>query len=63
VKNVSDATSTAFIHPKFIDSSGEVLGNVSCSSDDLEPGQTQALSCISDGDYGKYEKVTAEADF
>jgi len=63
VKNVSDATSTAFIHFKFIDSSGEVLGNVECNSSDLEPGQTQSLNCIPDGKYGKYEKVTAEADF
>jgi hypothetical protein len=63
VKNVSDATSTAYIHFKFIDSSGEVIGNVSCSSDDMKPGQTQRLTCSSDGNYGKYKKVTAEADF
>ena len=61
VKNISDATSTAFIHFKFIDSSGEVLGNVQCNSADLEPGQTQALNCIPDGKYGKYKKMTAEA--
>ena len=61
VKNVSDETATAFIHFKFIDSSGEVLGNVQCSSADLEPGQTQALDCLPDGKYAKYEKVTAEA--
>jgi hypothetical protein len=63
VKNVSDATSTAFIHFKLIDSSGEVLGNVQCNSADVEPGQTQALNCIPDGKYGKYQKVTAEASF
>ena len=63
VKNGSHATSTAFIHFKFIDSSGEVLGSVECSSGDLEPGQTQALTCISDGKYGKYKTVTAEATF
>jgi hypothetical protein len=49
VKNVSDATSTAFIHFKFINPAGEVLGTVQCNSADLEPGQTQALNCIQDG--------------
>jgi hypothetical protein len=63
VKNVSDATSTAFIHFKFIDKSGEVLGNVQCNSADLKPGQTPALNCIPDGKYGKYNKVMAEAAF
>jgi hypothetical protein len=63
VENISDATSTAFIHFKLIDSSGEVLGTVRCNSADLEPGQTQALNCIPDGKYGKYQKVTAEATF
>jgi hypothetical protein len=63
VENISDATSTAFIHFKLIDLSGEVLGTVRCNSADLEPGQTQALNCIPDGKYGKYQKVTAEATF
>jgi hypothetical protein len=63
VKNISDATSTAFIHFTFIDSSGEVLGDVQCNFADLGPGQTQALSCIPDGKYGKYRKVTAEVTF
>jgi hypothetical protein len=63
VKNISEATSTAFIHFKFIDSSGEVLGDVQCNSADLEPGQTQALNCIPDGKYGKYQKVTAQVTF
>jgi hypothetical protein len=63
VKNVSDETSTAFIHFKFIDKSGEVLGNVDCNSGDLEPGQTQVLNCIPDGKFGNYTKVTAEATF
>lgn len=63
VKNTSDTTSTAFIHFKFIDAKGTVLGNVSCNSGDLEPGQTQALNCIPDGAYGKYAKITAEATF
>jgi hypothetical protein len=63
VKNVSNETSTAFIHFKFIDKSGEVLGNVDCNSGDLEPGQTQVLNCIPDGKFGNYTKVTAEATF
>ena len=61
VKNISDDTSTAAIHFKVIDKSGEVLGNVQCNSVDLEPGQTQALNCIPDGNYGKYKTVTATA--
>lgn len=63
VKNTSDTTSTSFIHFKFLTASGEVIGNVSCNSGDLEPGQTQTLNCIPDGKFGKYAKVTAEADF
>jgi hypothetical protein len=63
VKNISDDTSTAFIHFKFIDKSGEVIGNLQCNSADLEPGQTQALNCIPDGKYRKYKRVTAEASF
>jgi hypothetical protein len=62
VKNVSDDTATALIHFKFIDSSSEVLANVQCNAD-LEAGQTLPLSCVPDGKYGKYEKVTAEAIF
>jgi hypothetical protein len=63
VKNVSEDTSTSFIHFKFLSSSGEVLANVQCNSGDLEPGQTQNLNCILDGTYGKYAKITAEATF
>lgn len=62
-KNVSDTTSTAFVHFKFLSASGEVLGNVDCNSSDLEPGQTQELNCIPDGKYQKWAKVTAEATF
>jgi hypothetical protein len=63
VKNISDDTSTALIHFKFIDKSGEVLGSVQCNSADVKPGQTQALNCIPDGKYRKYKRVTAEATF
>jgi hypothetical protein len=61
VKNMSDDTSTASIHFKFIDKNGEVLGKVQCNSADLEQGQIQALNCIPDGKYGKYKTITAEA--
>ena len=63
VKNTSDKTSTAFIHFKFLTTSGEVLGNVQCNSSDLEPGQTETLNCLPDGKFGKYVKITAEATF
>jgi hypothetical protein len=46
VKNISDAKSSAFIQFKFIDKSGDVIGNVQCNSADLKPGQSQALNCI-----------------
>jgi hypothetical protein len=46
VKNISNDTSTAFIHFKFIDKSGEVLGNVECNSADLEPGPEPGPHCI-----------------
>lgn len=61
VKNISDAKSSAFIHFKFIDKSGDVIGNVQCNSADVKPGQAQPLNCIPDGKYSKYKKVTAEA--
>lgn len=61
VKNIGNSTSTALIHFKFIDSHGDVLGNVQCNSVDLKPGQARALSCIPDGKYGKYKEVIAEA--
>ena len=63
VRNVSTGTSTAYVHFKFLTSSGEVLGNVRCGSGDLEPGQTQALTCDPDGRFGPFARVTAEATF
>ena len=63
-KNVSEATSTMFVHFKFISKSGEVLGNVECNTGDLEPGQTETMNCLSNGKYTeKYDKLTAEATF
>jgi hypothetical protein len=63
-KNVSEATSTMFVHFKFISKSGEVLGNVECNTGDLEPGQTETMNCLPNGKYTeKYDKLTAEATF
>ncbi len=63
-KNVSDSTSTAFVHFKFLTDGGEVLGNVQCNSGDLEPNQTQAMNCLPDGKFTKkFDKVTVEATF
>lgn len=39
VNNISDNTSTASIHVKFIDKSGEVLGSVQCNSADPKPAR------------------------
>jgi hypothetical protein len=63
VRNVSDSTSTAFLHIKFLSAAGEVLGNVQCNSSDLEPGQAEVLNCIPDGKFSKFQKITAEATF
>jgi hypothetical protein len=63
VRNVSDSTSTAFVHIKLLSAAGEVLGNVQCNSGDLEPGQVEVLNCIPDGKFGNFQKVTAEATF
>lgn len=63
VKNVSESTSTAFFHIKFL-KGNDVLGNVQCNSSDLEPGQTEVLNCVPNGNYTKsYDKITAEATF
>jgi hypothetical protein len=62
-KNVSDEASMMLIHVKFIDKSGELLGDVVCSTGDLEPGQTERMSCLPDGGYAKYAKVAAEAGY
>jgi hypothetical protein len=64
VKNVSDATSSAFLNFKFLSKDGEVLGNVQCVSSDLEPGQTVTMNCLPDGNFSAaYVKITAEATF
>jgi hypothetical protein len=67
VTNVSDDTSTAFFHIKFLLGS-KVVANMQCSSGDLEPGQSENVECYNmvDGSSDKrikYDKVTAEATF
>ncbi|TCC04959.1 FxLYD domain-containing protein [Kribbella soli] len=67
VTNTSKKTSTAIFTIKFLKAT-TVVGNMSCVSNELEPGQSQAIECLNGvaGDVnlkGKYDKVTAEADF
>lgn len=62
-KNTSGETSTMFIDVKFL-KGDDVLAVVSCSTNELEPGQTQALSCFGTDNFTKkYDRVTAEASF
>jgi hypothetical protein len=68
VTNVSSKTSTAFFHIKFLKGSA-VVGNMQCTSSDLEPKQSQAIECLNmvQGDTnllkkGAYTTVTAETD-
>jgi hypothetical protein len=66
VTNVSKSTSTAFFHVKFLNGKS-VVANMQCASDDLEPGQSQAIECLNtvtgEGKLPKYTSITAEADF
>jgi hypothetical protein len=63
VRNISDEESGAVMTFKFL-RGNEVLGSVMCTSTSLEPGQSQALNCISADDYTtKYDRITVEATF
>lgn len=69
VTNVSKSASTAIFHIKFLKGNA-VVGNMQCTSNDLEPNQSEAVECINtvSGDTnllkkGTYDKVTAEATF
>jgi hypothetical protein len=67
VTNVTDKASTAIFTIKFL-KGATVVGNMSCVTNELEPGQSQAMECLNSvpGDVnlkGKYDKATAEADF
>ncbi|MFI5693162.1 hypothetical protein ACIA58_15045 [Kribbella sp. NPDC051586] len=62
-RNTGGETSSMFIELKFL-KADEVVIDVQCSTNQLEPGQTQAMSCFSSDDYTKkYDRVTAEAMF
>jgi len=66
VTNVSDDTSTAIFHVKFL-KGNTVLGNFQCSTNDLEPGQSEQVECHNMVTAAQrvtgYDKVTAEATF
>ena len=67
VTNVSKDTSTAIFHIKFL-KGNTVVGNMQCTTNDLEPGQSEAVECLNTvtgaaNIAGKYDKVTAEATF
>jgi hypothetical protein len=66
VTNVSEETSTAFFHIKYLNGS-KVVANFQCSTNDLEPRQSEDVECYNmvdnSGRIGKYTKVTAEATF
>lgn len=67
VTNTSAKTSTAAFHIKFLKGS-TVVGNMQCISNDLEPKQSESVSCINTVDgaanltrKGAFDTVTAEA--
>jgi hypothetical protein len=63
VRNVSDRAGGAFMTFKFL-RGDEVLGDVLCTSGQLEPRQVATLNCISDGEYStSFQRITAEATF
>lgn len=69
VKNVSGNASKASIH--FKPRSGlpgargneDVRGDIECYSSILKPGQTETLTCIPNGLFSEFEKVTAESGY
>ncbi|TCC52856.1 hypothetical protein E0H75_03665 [Kribbella capetownensis] len=69
LKNTSDGPSMAFFTVKFL-MGPSVLASFQCSSTgDLEVGQSEDIECINMSDTektlkpGKYDKITAQADF
>ncbi|MER7249479.1 hypothetical protein [Kribbella sp. NPDC000426] len=69
VTNVSKSTSTAIFSIKFL-KGNQVVGNMQCTSNELEAGQQEAVECLNTVDgaanllrSGAYDKVTAEATF
>ncbi|WP_329484595.1 hypothetical protein OG555_20870 [Kribbella sp. NBC_01484] len=64
VTNTSKSTSTAFFSIKFL-KGATVLANFNCSTEELEPNQSQAVECYNSVTTTKrvtgWDKVTAEA--
>jgi hypothetical protein len=66
VTNVSHSTSSALFNVKFL-RGATVLANFQCASGELEPGQTEAITCTNDvtptDRVSNWTAVTAEATF
>lgn len=62
-QNVSNRESSMLIEVKFLNGN-EVVMDLQCSTDQLEPGQVQTINCLSADNFTKqYNRVTAEALF
>ena len=62
-RNTSDKASAMFVTIKFL-RGDEVVMNISCTTDQLEPGQVQAANCFGGEKFTKkYDRITAEATF
>ncbi len=60
VTNKGDDARTALLTIKVLRGT-RVLADITCSTDELEPGQSAAMSCFSSDDFpAKYGKVTVE---
>lgn len=68
VTNVSEEASTAIFTVKLLNGN-RVVANFQCSSNELEPKQSEDVECYNNSDVGRsvrkgsYDKITAEADF
>lgn len=61
--NVSDQAGAAFIDIKLYKGS-RLLGQISCSTPDIEPGETAPAECFSASEYVKgWDRVTVQAAF
>lgn len=60
--NVGDHTSGMLIEVKFL-SGNEVVMDFQCSTDQLEPEQSQQINCLSADEFAEYDRITAEATF
>lgn len=63
VTNISDRASAAFIEIKVYRGT-RLLGNVSCSSPDIEPGETATVDCFTSDRFARgWTRVTVGATF